>query len=105
MKRNDIRTIILLDVVLFLLIFTLSGRPLLLLAFCLLTSIFLIKNKNDWRVYLTTIVVALFIESISVHLHIWQYSHTDFFSVPLWIFLMWGVLALTFYKIILNSIK
>lgn len=100
MKISDNSYIIILsDIILFLLILTLSSKPLLLLTASLLVSLFLVRNKNDWYVYLTAIIVAMVMEPTAVYFGAWQYPHPDFFSVPSWIFIMWGVLAVSLYKL------
>lgn len=100
--RDNSYAVILLDVMLFLSIFAFAERPVVLLAVLLLISLFLIRNKNDWRVYSATVVAAIIVEPAAVYLGAWQYPHPDFFSVPSWIFVMWGVLAVSLYKLSLN---
>jgi hypothetical protein len=99
MASKNLKTIFLIDFVLIILTLILSRESLVLFLVYLIASLFILRrNQNDWRVYLPALIFGFFVEITMVHFKVWVYPVSDILGVPAWIFLMWGILAVTAYQ-------
>ncbi|MCR4328893.1 MAG: hypothetical protein NUV53_05320 [Patescibacteria group bacterium] len=101
MQTRGVLTTVSICLVLFLCILLFSENPLLL--FCIFAggSIALLAlDTREWRLFTLAIITALIVEPFVVRSGVWTYKiGFDFLGVPLWIFLVWGVVAVSFYRV------
>ena len=72
-----------------------------------LTIIGLIKWKS-WVTFVLFIFVALWgpvSEMLCIHLGVWNYSHPNFYTIPIWLSLVWGNAACFIYQTALEIKK
>ena len=55
-------------------------------------------QKNDWKLFFVSVVFGILFELSAVHYKVWTYPVSNIAGVPFWIFLMWGIMAVSVYR-------
>jgi len=57
-------------------------------------------KKTDFKLFFIAVLVGLLVEPTAIRFGLWNYPGTsNFLMVPYWIFLIWGVFAVLFYRL------
>lgn len=77
-----------------------SGNSFLISSIYVAASVALLSlDPREWRLFALALVAGVVIEPLAVRGGLWSYSTGYFFGVPLWIFLVWGVVVVSGYRV------
>ncbi len=89
--------------------------PIILYRFIFLTtfllSIVAIVGLYRWKsftssfIFIFGLLFGVTSEIIAIHFGVWEYRFTNFFNVPLWLFIVWGNSAVFIYQTALEFTK
>lgn len=100
MKNNLLVTTLALDLALFTSVMIFSAQSfLLVLINILIAALLLSAKREDWKLFVSAVIFAIIMEPLAVHFGAWVYPNSDILGVPYWIFLMWGVSAVSVYRV------
>ncbi len=60
------------------------------------------KSKRTLFVFIIVGILGPLIEMICIKSGVWQYSFTNLYNIPIWLFVIWGSTAATIYQIAKN---
>lgn len=100
LKRNPITVLLVLNMAMFGLTAFFQDSDFALILHIVIVIILFFLKRDDWKLFIFTILFASVIEPFAVHSRIWIYPNPgpNFLNVPYWIFLMWGVASVSAYR-------
>ncbi|MCE9548795.1 hypothetical protein K8Q98_00105 [Candidatus Nomurabacteria bacterium] len=98
---KSIYFLLLLNLIVFISTLFFSTQPLLLfIVYFIASVILLLIKRNDFMLFSIAVIFSVVFESIAVSYGVWSYpAVSNLLQVPAWIFLMWGVAAVSAYRL------
>lgn len=60
------------------------------------------KSRRTLYIFLIVSIFGALAEMACIYFGVWEYSFTDFFNIPTWLFIVWGNAAVFIYQLSLE---
>jgi len=90
---------VILNVLIIILFYKNASLTTVLVLIIAIIGLFKWKSRRTLFIFLGVAIAGAGLEMICIEFGVWEYTVTDFYNIPFWLFIIWGSAAATIYQI------